>query len=278
MDLERVLRDLGWGRGARAGKFVAYFHLVDACGGSGCPVCRCLRELTLRSLDALLYEQVNDPDTRARLSRSWGFCAWHAWLATEVRNAPLGIAIVYEDLLRQARARLGAAHLELTRAPVARGWRRLFRRATPVELVAARAARVPCPLCVTLAEAEAGYLRTVLDSLEDPEFDGAYGRSDGLCLPHLVLALAAHPGHGGAAALVARALQKLDRLAAELRAFVAKHDYREQAPFSPDEAVSWTRALGFLVGGREIFGHEVSRSPGPAGAIAPPEPSDPHQT
>lgn len=263
VNLERLLRDLVGRAGARSRKFVAYFHLVDACGGSGCAVCRCLRELTLRSLDAFLYEQVNDPETRAGLDRSWGFCARHAWMATEARNAPLGIAVVYEALLRRARARLSRAQLEVGGAPVVRGWRRLFRRAAPVELVKARAGRAPCPLCVALASAEESYLRTVLDSIEDPEFDRAYGRSDGLCLPHVTLALATHPSHGGAAALVARTLQKLDRLGAELHAFVEKHDHREQVPFTPEEAASWTRAVAFLVGGREVFGDEVPRALGP---------------
>jgi len=68
-DLQRLLGQLGWRLGRRATKFVAYFQLVDACTQRGCPVCRCLREQTFRSLDALLYELrgfIDKHDYRAR--------------------------------------------------------------------------------------------------------------------------------------------------------------------------------------------------------------------
>ncbi len=276
MDLDRLLRDLGWRPEARPSKFIAYFHLVDACGKPGCPVCRCLRELTVRSLDALLYEQVNDPGTRAVLDRSWGFCSWHAWMSTDVRNSALGIGLIYQGLLGQVRAWLSVTHRELSGSRIVRGWRRLFRRAEPVGLVQARANRARCPLCTALASAEDGYLHTLLDYIEDAELDRAYDRSDGLCLQHLTLALGHYAGHHGAAPLVARTLRKLDRLARDLREFIDKHDYRKQAPFTPEEAASWTAALTFLVGWRELFGNEIPRSFAPTppapGSLSPREP------
>jgi hypothetical protein len=257
------------------GKFVAYFELVEACGKPGCPVCRCLRESTLRSLDALLYEQVTDPVTRASLGRSWGFCAWHAWLSREVRNAPLAIALIYQDLLDRVRKPLTATQQELARRPGLRGWRRLLRRPGSLPLVAARADRQGCALCRLVKSTEASYLHTLLDSLDDPDFDRAYRGSAGLCLPHINLALASHPAHRGADVLVARSLSMLDQLATELRGFVEKHDYRVQAPFSDTEAAAWTKAVGFLVGDASIFGNEIGRRSGaPASATAHPAPAD----
>lgn len=147
MTLDRWLAELGWRPQRRVSKFIAYFQLLEACDKPGCPVCRCLRELTFRSLDGLLYEQVTDPGTRAVFTQSWGFCSWHAWMATEVRNAALGMAILYQDLLSQLHARLSAAHRELNRSSSVGGWRRLFRRRAPVGLVQARARRTGCPLC-----------------------------------------------------------------------------------------------------------------------------------
>jgi Family of unknown function (DUF6062) len=251
------------------GKFLAYFELVEACAKPGCPVCRCLRESTLRSLDALLYEQVTDPATRASLGRSWGFCAWHAWLSREVRNAPLAIALIYQDLLDRVRDPLTATQRELARRPRVRGWRRLLRRAELLPLVRARAARQRCTLCRLLKSTEASYLHTLLDSIEEAEFDGAYRTSAGVCLPHLGLALASYPAHRGADALVAGTLGMLDQLATELRGFVEKHDYRAQAPFSDEEAAAWTKAVGFLVGDAALFGNEIGRRAGsPASAPA----------
>jgi hypothetical protein len=276
VNLDRLLGGPGWRRQLRTTKFIAYFHLVEACGKPGCPVCRCLRESTFRSLDALLYEQVTDPATRGVLDQSWGFCAWHAGMSKEVQNAGLGIAIIYQDLLGQVREHLTASRRELAGSPVVRGWRRLFRRHEPVALVRARAIRKRCPLCHLVGSAEVSYLHTLLEYGEDPEFDRAYGRSAGLCLPHLILALASHPGHRGVAPLLVRTVGKLDQLAKELRGFIDKHDYRKHAPFSDEEAASWTDALGFLVGDPGLFGNEILRSGRPLGS-APALPSRPEE-
>src|SRR5947209_1774574 len=206
---------MGVGRTRRTSKFVAYAHLLDACPRRGCPVCRCLRELTLRALDTLLHEQVTDPETRRRLDRSDGFCAWHGDLVTQAGGSALGSAILYESVLRRAVARLREVHRELETRSF-RGWRHRRRASTPPSLVAGQERRAPCPLCVDLVESEAGYLRTVLDFVADGEFEQAYAGSAGLCLPHLELALGRFPGHQGAAPLVAATLPKLERLAADL--------------------------------------------------------------
>jgi hypothetical protein len=81
--LDRLLTGLRWRAESRPTKFLAYFQLVEACARPGCPVCRCLREGTVRSLGALLYEQVTDPAIRSVLDASWGFCAWRARMAAK---------------------------------------------------------------------------------------------------------------------------------------------------------------------------------------------------
>ncbi|MBI4271931.1 MAG: hypothetical protein HY615_16460 [Candidatus Rokubacteria bacterium] len=65
-------------------KFWGYFRVLDACAEPGCPVCRCLTAHSVRYLDGLLYEHVNDPGTRARLHASRGFCGWHASMVPRI--------------------------------------------------------------------------------------------------------------------------------------------------------------------------------------------------
>jgi len=245
----------------RSSKFVGYFHLVEACAKAGCPVCYCLRELTARHLDALLTGHVTDPTTRERLAQSWGFCAAHAEVVREVPDAALGVGIVYHELLSQARRWLTQAQRELSLAPARRGWRRLFGRPRPKGPADLRRGGSRCPACVALAAAERSYVETLLTFVEDPELDGAYGRSAGLCLPHLRLALTQARGHPGAAPFVARTLQKVDRLAEELHRFIDKHDHRATASFTEREAQAWTNALGFVAGRPELFGNEIPRPP-----------------
>lgn len=259
MNLERVLAQLGWRPRRRAGKFVAYFRLVDACAKPGCPVCRCLRDLAVQSLDTLLYEHVTDPATRNTLRQSRGFCAWHAALSAEVRSPGLGMATICQDLLKQARAGLEEAAQTLAAALAAPWWRRLLREVGPLAHVGTGARRRRCPLCRALGDAEADSLHTVLDHVDDAGFDSAYARSPGLCLPHVTLALAYYPRHPGAARLLAGTCARLDALAAKLGSFIDKHDYRAEAPFSDAEVVSWRQAASFLTGDPELFGHAIPR-------------------
>jgi hypothetical protein len=222
-------------------------------------VCACLQDLTRRALDSLLYDQVTDPATRGMLDRYWGFCPGHAAVAGSTPGAPLPTAIVYHDLLVRARARLETARRELVGFRAGRGWRRLLPGRRRLSLVRRWATRARCPLCATAGEAEAGYLRTTLDHLEEPAFARAYAASAGLCLPHVLAALAT--SHRGADRLVVHTLQKLDRLAADLRGFVDKHDHQSRTAFTPEEAAAWTEALAFFVGS----GPRLSSQKGAAG-------------
>lgn len=93
-------------------KFITYFQLLDAFKEPGCPVCTRLEEGALRTLDGLMYEQVNDPGTRDRLVESHGFCNWHAWMLPSVHNSASGVAIIYRHLLQETLELLRSARRE----------------------------------------------------------------------------------------------------------------------------------------------------------------------
>ena len=134
-------------------KFIGYFRLVDACALAGCPLCRCVEENGRRHLDAIMYEQVNDPDTRLRLHASWGFCNWHTWMLPEIGNSASGAAVVYEDVIRLV---LRRAHRFRDRAWSSRpvSWiGRILGSAPRSALGRLYRRRKPCPVCAWSAEA-----------------------------------------------------------------------------------------------------------------------------
>jgi hypothetical protein len=246
------------GAGMREEKFIGFGRLVEACGQSGCPVCRCLIDESRGHLGALLYEQVTDADTRRALRASWGFCNWHTWMLPEVEQSIFGAAIIYEDLVRIALERtadLGEGGPASRRSGWGRWWwRRRDAGARP------RRRRSPCPVCVTTAESEGRYLDTLVRFADDGDLQAAYAGSDGLCLSHLLAALeTAEPG-AGTRWLVTRTRERWARLGRELESFVAKHDYRNREPYTEAEADSYTRAFGMLAGARGVFGNDLSRS------------------
>src|SRR5215475_11596425 len=135
-------------------KFAGYLKLVEACGEPGCPVCHCLVSDSHGYLDALLHEQVTDPDTRRSIREAWGFCNWHTWMLLEVEHGRFGASIIYEDLVALAlrsTERLG----ERAGTSQRHGWLAAlgrWRRSPTVTDVYRKRAR--CPACVNTADGE----------------------------------------------------------------------------------------------------------------------------
>lgn len=239
-------------------RFVGFFRLIGACAHGGCPVCRCLREDGVRYLDALLHEPVNDPGTGGALRDSWGFCNWHAWLARDILGSGPGTGIISEDLLGGALGRLRGLLVRLRRGPSSRGWlRRLLGRPPRIPFLTHWRRKAICPACRQAREAEANYLQTVLEFTGDPQFDRAFERSPGLCLPHVLRLVALGPGHARLETILERVETKWRRLQAELKGSVAKRDDRATEPFTEAEAASWTLAIELLAGAPGIFGNEL---------------------
>jgi hypothetical protein len=239
-----------------------HLRLVEACARPGCLVCHCLREAAHRHLGTVLREHVTDPVTRGRLARASGFCATHAAVLGEMPDAALGTAIVYQELVERACRWLDETARASSPPVRRRGWRALVgrpRRVTvPPRPPRERGER--CPVCVELVAVEGSHLDALLTGLAEPAFASAYAGSDGLCLPHLELALGRAGAHPQAARLVDLTRPKLRALADNLRRFVDKHDHRVRPTFTDQEAAAWRQALALLAGRAEVFGPEMERN------------------
>jgi hypothetical protein len=251
-----------------SGSFIGDFRLLDACARPGCPVCRCLGDDSRRYLDGLLREQVTDHETRTALRASRGFCSWHAAMLAGSAAAGFGAAILADDLLARAVARLraGPGHAPRRAAP---GWlSRLGLRRRPPGRPRRRAAAV-CPACAWIGGAEDRYLVAVLRLAAGAGFDEAFERSDGLCVPHLELLTARHAGAPALDGLVERTVAKWERLRHTVQSFRDKHDHRSQAPITAEEAAAWRLALEMLAGAPGVFGNDLDVPGGASAAGAP---------
>jgi hypothetical protein len=233
-------------------------RLAEACAHPGCPICGCLHDAASRHLSAILAEHVTDPLSRARLTEAWGFCAAHATTLRQMPEVALGTAIVYQALVERACRWLDDAARSVGAPDGRRGWRALVGRARRTR-GGPRPRRERCPVCVELVAAETGHVDALLAGLADAELGSAYAASDGLCLPHLELALARAGAGPRAARLVALTLEKLRALGDDLRRFVDKHDHRVRPSFTEREAGAWQQALALVAGRVELFGPEMER-------------------
>jgi hypothetical protein len=230
-------------------KFIGYLKLIEACRRGGCPVCGHVREETRNQLDALLYGHVTDYDSRRRLRESWGLCNWHTWMLLEVDRSLFGASIVYEDLLREAIDRVAGM------SDGARGMKFFVRRRPAI--VEEHDRRSSCAFCLAAAEHERLCLLAFTQFAADGDLQAAYVSSDPICLPHLVRAAELAPDSRALRGLIDRTLEKWRAVRKDLRSFIEKHDHRNQAAFTAEDAASYARAFEIIAGAAGLFGNDL---------------------
>lgn len=230
---------------SKPGKHTPYFELVDALGQAGCPVCRLAERSAERYLDGLLYEAVLDPAVRTRLRRSRGFCREHTAMLRRVPGRALGIALIYRDIIRDVIAATEALH----ERPKASWLSRLLRRKGGGMAGIRTATAPPCPACVSSRDAEARHIDTLLAHLDDETLYTAYIRSDGLCLSHLLTAVARPMDDTALRRLLDPQNARYRRLLHDLNEFIRKRDHRFRHEPYGEEGDAWLRAMSLMAGG-----------------------------
>ena len=226
------------------------FNLIEACHKPGCPVCRLEQYSVERYLDNQFYENVNSAGFRENLRLSMGFCREHAWLAADERlGDALGFAIIYHDAIGAALERLDKGV-----PPPTRRWAGLLKRvpeqvsALVYKTVYALTPQKRCPACQKRDEMLSIIVSSLVENLEEQEMVDALQASEGLCLPHLRLALQQVQDVASCEKLIAIHREKLEGLHADLAELIRKNDYRFMKEGLGKEGDSWLRAVAMLVG------------------------------
>jgi hypothetical protein len=185
------------------------------------------------------YEPVSDPEIRKLFEASHGFCNLHAhqWLEEAF---VLGTAQIYRDVLKATFADLKGQSFKAK--PLGKRLGPALGRSGNTE-GGLKGPSGSCPACDVLEETEARSRKTLLTGLQDEGFRTAYANSDGLCIPHLRLALVDAPSEVVFDALKARAVQTRETLLTHLDETVRKHDYRFRHEPAGEERGSPQRAV-----------------------------------
>jgi hypothetical protein len=227
------------------------YKLLEACREPGCPVCRVEQESVERYLDNQFYESVNSPRWRERLRASLGFCHEHAWLAVDKRlGDALGFTIIYHDvvnnILRQLDQNGSTTALSVRRSFLGRLPEQA--RDTIANILQIISPRKRCPVCEHREEAIRMILSALLEELTKSEMTDALQGSDGLCLPHLRLALEQVKDVSVLEKLLAIHREKLENLKNELAEFIRKSDYQLIDKGFGAEGDAWLRAISIIAG------------------------------
>ncbi len=239
-------------------------HLKIAFAKDGCPVCRLLDEQEDRYLFGLVYENVNDGITRNLIIDSMGLCSYHAWAlqAKEYMewNDGLGTGIIYRDLLE----RVIENFKSFLSKPVGKNskgkGKRLVSKAVERwkgQLLRKISPKRECHICESLRESEEAYIGWLVKGIEKEEFKDKYMESDGLCLPHLRMALRVAGSRETLEVLVGKALSKLEGLDSLLGEYIRKHawEFRDEKKFKEEQA-SWIRGVAFFAGESKVRGND----------------------
>jgi Family of unknown function (DUF6062) len=239
-------------------KHTVYYELLDACKRGGCPICTMALDTVARYLDILIYENVNDPQTRDAVVAARGYCNDHSWQLRAKSGAAFGTALLYRDVLQHVVE-------EIERQP-AGGYCDIFTADRNEGGLLDRLAKWTgsadaggkghdvadphraCPACRVRERYERIYLGVLLDHLGAEEFTRALESAGGLCLVHL-----------DRASVTTRNMRALERLwevqnacmqslLEELSEFIRKHDYRFTGEGIGTEGTSWIRAIEMVAG------------------------------
>lgn len=215
-------------------------RLEDALAHPGCPACWRMERSSRNYLRELLREDKGSEKVWERLRQSWGLCLPHTrgLLAEEARTITgFSTATLYrwltEALLREAGWDGSGGH---------RSRRRGFRA-----LLEARGACLACQQLGEYERAVIGGLVRTLTSGEPPTVRDAYLRGDGLCLPHLRIALDLTDHPGTIDLLSGRFRDSLRALAVELEVFLQAHTPNGAGQGKSDSDV-WVRAAERFAG------------------------------
>lgn len=236
---------------------LALIYLKHALQQPGCPVCRCCAQHEARYLKFLLWENINDVETRVRMAQSFGFCERHARQMLNMElgedGLMLGNSIIYESLIKLVLRKMHEAHQLLTaeRAQVSRARQFLGRFGIILAPSCPKwqqllAPKNGCRVCELGEEMAQHYAQVLLEMLSDNEFRELYARSDGVCLPHLRTVLRrAHPGPN-VEWLLSSTENRLERLRDNLERLRNSYSVQCRGMGRGEEDLAVERAIAFL--------------------------------
>jgi len=261
---------------------LAEAELLVAFRERGCPICRVKAASARRYIAHLLWENVNDLETRTHLARSLGFCPEHTWqlylMEIKDQGSETAVGIIYADLVGRVVAGLRSFAAQLPAAafgdkPSRRGVWSQAREALGMaaDLSVVRPEGIlpsePCRPCEFARESEQSDLTWLVEACAEDAFRARYAASDGLCLNHLRQALEISGAGYPAVAqfLTEMAVQRLSVLAEDLEEYVRKKmwQYHEEV-ITPGEQDAPRCATQFFGGPGLLRGEEPTEKDQPA--------------
>lgn len=230
------------------------FDLLEAFPQPGCVVCGLLAAIGDRLVQSVLYERWSDQPTHDAIRARRGLCATHSHQLTQYRGNAQTVAIFFRSAVDEAVRALQSVPVEAP-PPERAGLAGLLRRAGQGLAGAVRLApEAPCLVCAEIGAAEDRYIETLARGLAEGRLAEAYRRSDGLCLPHTRMVLAAARDGGVREAVIDVQRRVWTELHDDLSEFIGKTGNHDYGSITRRVSGSWQRAARLMPGLPALFG------------------------
>jgi len=213
-----------------------------------CLICAAVRASERKSIHAFLYEGMMSPGVRQDFLRKGGFCRRHFWMAKQIEEdswqaGGIGLAILCEDLLR-----LASSIIEERGAQPRKNKPLIGRRTESAAITIGS----PCIFCEEHATREAYLIEILEELIGEPRFQRIL-QDQPLCVVHGQIAAIKWKTVENRASMATALRTQLQRLAAEMRIFIDKHDHQRRSELRDEERDVLQYAIDALVG----FDHSV---------------------
>jgi hypothetical protein len=183
------------------------------------------------------YQLATREDAQQAYAATHGFCHFHAWRLEEI-GSPRGLSSGLPTLAERT-----AHELRKLSAQDASEWQER------VGMLLPRSA--DCLACQVRDRAEEEYGRFLIRYLSQPEARKEYGRSQGICIPHLRALLVMDPPKEVAEFLLAEQARHLEETAEEMHSYAVKFDTRHPDLLTAGEEDATRRVLVHLLGEKD---------------------------
>lgn len=199
-------------------KDMVWHELYDTMQQEQCPICELIYKRTLQSMEAFLYERVNDITIRAEICNSNGFCNHHAYMMMDIGD-PLAHALIYSDLLKDGINSINAPNAKQSNT------------------------NGLCLFCRQSKKSEGIYTEAFADAFKGGEFSRRYSEGGLLCVPHFKI-IRNLQKRTDKTQIEEITLVKYKTLIRQLSEIKRKSDYRfSHELWSRQEASAWKRAV-----------------------------------
>lgn len=228
-----------------------------------CPICAVLKKTTDERMKSLPDQMNLTSLPREEAATSQGFCGRHVPLLchlVEAHSTGAAVAASYLELSERTIAALQCELCPPSRNPQAiQGWMRSAIQLGSNRSVLAESWEFQfgqgftCPICRFEVNAEYRAIIGFVAQLADPSFRESYAATDGLCLPHLRMALG-KTDKEGKIFLAGAARDKVAGLLHLVKEYTRKHNwhFRDEPKF-PEEQEAVMRTIRFQVGQPEYL-------------------------